>query len=116
MPLQEREEPLYCLLCFHENDVPVRRRIQRVVAQDKLGQVRVYTGQDLPLSISLYTGKAFKGDNILEILENPRRVHPREQLEEPTPLISGRDVVAMVIGYFVFTTATLVAGALRLAM
>jgi hypothetical protein len=115
MPLKEGKEH-YTKFSFHESGRVTVRRIQRIELQDRLGQPWIFTGEDLPEEISVHTGDGYKGEHLLQILSNPQRVRPKVAEEGSGPLPSGRDVVAMVIGYFVFTTVALVAGALRASM
>jgi hypothetical protein len=116
MALREKDEQ-YTFIALHENGNVIRRRIHKLTLQDRLGQVWNVRGDQLPESMSLYTGATHKCEHLVELIMRPEKVRPRPSYVPPSapPWPTGRDVVSMVLGYLAFSTFALIMHAVVIA-
>jgi hypothetical protein len=95
----------FCAFSFYENGRVFSRRIHRIELQDRLGRAWTIDAGDLPESLSVHTGVSHKSKHLLELLLKPAEVEmPKLRAWLGcVPVPTARDVVAMALGYILFT-------------
>ncbi|MCA9041357.1 MAG: hypothetical protein KDA65_13475 [Planctomycetaceae bacterium] len=73
------------------------------------GRLHYLAGDNLPDSISLYSGVTYRGAHLAEVLLNPKQAPAVPLLPPPTGLISQRDAFFLVLGFFGFSLISFLA-------
>ena len=93
----------YAQFMLIESGRTISRQIHSITVQDRCGNNRELSGQNLPNTIHINTGETKTGKNTADVLISPEKIHdglPRVFEVEPFP--SGRDVLFVIIGCVVF--------------
>jgi len=98
----------FCKVVHTENGRTLTRRIHTMTVQAADGRLHRLEGRDLPDSISLYSGVAYRGAHLAEVLLNPEDAKASPILPT-TGWISKRDAFYLVLGFFFFSVVQFLA-------
>ena len=91
----------FCKVVHSENGRTVTRRIHTMTIQAADGRLHHLEGRDLPDSITLHSGVAYRGAHLAEVLLNPENAKASPVLPT-TGWISKWDAFLLVLGGFLF--------------
>lgn len=105
----------FCKWSHFENGRVMHRRLHVLEIQARDGRMYSVTGDKLPQSLITCTGDKVQGEHVATILLNPEKIKQLPLTFEKTPSpLTFRDVMAGIIGFWMFPVFFLAIHILRL--
>jgi hypothetical protein len=102
----EQDKQVFCKVVHHENGRVMTRRVHEIVAQAADGRTFRFKGEELPDSISLFTGQLEEGKHFADVFLGSRLPRPRFFGFIQKPKI--RDLFYLWLGAFSVTSLMLI--------
>ena len=102
----EQDGRRFCKFIFHESGRAMTRRVHEIVAQAADGRTFRFKGEELPDSISLFTGQVEEGKHYADVFLGSRLPRARFFGSIQKPKI--RDLFYMWLGAFSVTSLMLI--------